>query len=139
MSKSRDRCIQPGGASAIGNQKAQKRSDCCDTPFRRGPTASLRSLQYEVSQRPRMKPSRIFSEILQQITKIKAVVVKGGIAGSALLPHPAIKRNQEGWLLDGFLIDRRRQYASAPEISDKQTNAVLQLQPMRTTVPWASA
>jgi hypothetical protein len=52
---------------------------------------------------------------------------------------PAIKRKQEGWLRDGFLIDRRRQNASAPEIPDKQTDAVLQLQPMRTTVPRALA
>jgi hypothetical protein len=94
MSKSGDRCIQPGGASAVGNQETQKRSDRCGTPFRRGPPASLSSLQYEVSQHLRMKPGRILSEILQQITKIKAVVVKGGIAGPALLPHPATERDQ---------------------------------------------
>jgi hypothetical protein len=52
-----------------------------------------------------------------------------------LLSHPAIKRNQDGWLLEGFLIDRRCQYAGSPQIPDKQTDTVLQLQPMRTTVP----
>jgi hypothetical protein len=66
MSESGDRCIQPGGAPAVGNQEAQKCSDGCGTPFRCGPPASLSSLQYEVSQYLRMKPDRIFSEILQQ-------------------------------------------------------------------------
>jgi hypothetical protein len=56
--------------------------------------ALLSSLQHEVPQHLRMKRGRIFSDILQQITKIKAVVVQGGIAGSALLPHPATERDQ---------------------------------------------
>jgi hypothetical protein len=94
MSETGDRCIQAGGASAVGDQESQKRSDRCGTPFRRGPPASLSSLQHEVSQHLRTKPGRILSEILQQITKIKAVVIKGGIAGPALLPHPAAERDQ---------------------------------------------
>jgi hypothetical protein len=94
MSKSGDRCIQPGSASAVGNQEAQKRSDRCGTPFCRGPPASLSFFQYEVSQHLRMKSGRILSEILQQIAEIKAVVVKSGIAGPALLLHPATERDQ---------------------------------------------
>jgi hypothetical protein len=47
-----------------------------------------------MSQSFRMKPGRILSEILQQITKITVVVVKSDITGPALLPHPATKRNQ---------------------------------------------
>jgi hypothetical protein len=94
MSESGDGGIQPGGASAVSNQEAQKRSNRCDAPFRRGPPALLSSLQHEVPQHLCMKRRRIFSDILQQITKIKTVVIQRGIAGSALLPHPATERDQ---------------------------------------------
>ena len=79
---------------AVSNQEAQKRSDSRDALFRRGPSASLTCLQHEVPQHLRMKRRRIFSDILQQITKIKAVVIQRGIAGPALLPHPATERDQ---------------------------------------------
>jgi hypothetical protein len=94
MSESGDSRVQPGGASAVSNQEAQKRSNRRDAPLRCGPPAVLSSLQHEVPQHLCMKRGRIFSDILQQITKIKAVVVQGGIAGSALLPHPATERGQ---------------------------------------------
>jgi hypothetical protein len=139
MSESRDSCIQPGGAPAVSNQEAQKRADCCDTPFRGGPPALLSSLQHEVPQHLRVKRGRIFSDILQQITKITAVVIQGGIARSALLSHPATERDQQGRFRDGFLIDRSRQYARKPEVPNKQANPVLQLQPMSAAEPCASA
>jgi hypothetical protein len=94
MSESGDSRIQPDSTSAVSNQEPQKRSNCRDASFRRGPPALLSSLQHEVPQHLRMKRGRIFSDILQQITEIKAVVVQGGIATSALLPHPATERGQ---------------------------------------------
>jgi hypothetical protein len=94
MGESGDSRIQPGGASAVSNQETQKRSNRRDAPFRRGPPALLSSLQHEFPQRLRVKRGRIVSDILQQITKIKAVVVQGGITGSALLPHPATESGQ---------------------------------------------
>jgi ferredoxin-NADP reductase len=91
MRKSGDRCIQSGGAFTVRDQEAQKHSDRRGTPFRCGPSALLTSLQDELSQTLRVEPGRVLSEPFQQIAKVKAVVVKGGIAGPTLLPHPATK------------------------------------------------
>ena len=89
MCENGDGSLQAGGALAVGDQKAQKHADSRGALFRRCPSAPLTCIQNELPQVLRIKRARIFSHSLQQITKVEAVVVKGGIAGPALLPHPA--------------------------------------------------
>jgi hypothetical protein len=94
MRENGDRSIQPDGAPAVGNQETQKHPDCRGAPFRHTPSALLTSLQDELSQTLRIKLGRVLSQTLQQSAKVKAVVAKGGIAGPALLLHPATECNQ---------------------------------------------
>ena len=89
MRENGDGSLQTGSALAVGDQKAQKHADSRGALFRRCPSTLLTGIQDKLPQLLSIKPARIFSQALQQIAKVEAVVIKRGIAGPALLAHPA--------------------------------------------------
>jgi hypothetical protein len=86
--------IQTGSALAVGDQKAQKHAEGHGAFLRRRPSRPLTGIQDELPKALSIKPVRIFSQVLQQITH--------------MLAHPATERNQQGWVRNDLLCDSGR-------------------------------
>src|ERR1022692_977398 len=104
MRENGDGSLQTGSALAVGDQKAQKHADGRGAVFRRCPSAPLTGIQDELPQLVSIKLAWIFSQVFQQIAQVKAVIIKRGIAGAALLAHPATERNQKDRIHDDLLL-----------------------------------
>ena len=139
MRENRDGSLQTGSALAVGDQKAQKHADGRGALLRRRPSATLTGIQDKLPQLVSIKPARIFSQVLQQITKVEAVVIKRGIARAALLAHPATERNQQGRIHNDLLYDSGRDDIGEPGIAEKQTRTLPDVSPVCAAISWASA
>src|ERR1035441_482026 len=95
MGEDGDGCIQTGSALAVGDKKAQEHAEGRGALLRRRPSTALTGIQDKLPQALSIKPVRIFSQALQQITDMGAVIIERGITGATLLAHPATERNQQ--------------------------------------------
>jgi len=124
---------------AIGDKKAQKHAENCGALLGRRPSTPLTGVQDKLPQALSIKPFWIFSQALQQITHMGAVIVERGITGATLLPHPATERNNKGRIHIDLLYDSGCDEIGKPGIAEEQTRTLPEVTPVCATVPWASA
>jgi hypothetical protein len=99
----------------------------------------LTGIQDKLPQHVSIKPAWIFSQALQHIAQGDAVVVQRGIAGAALLAHPATERNQKNRIHDDLLYTSGRDDIGGPGISEKQKRTFPDVSPVCAAISWASA
>jgi hypothetical protein len=99
----------------------------------------LTGIQDKLPQLVSIKPAWIFSQALQQIAQVEAVVIKRGIAGAALLAHPATERNQKDRIQNDLLYASGRDDIGKPGISEKQKRTLPEVSPVCAAISWASA
>ena len=68
MRENGDGCIQTGSALAVGDEKAQEHAEGRGALLRGRPSTALTGVQDKLPQALSIKPVRIFSQALQQIT-----------------------------------------------------------------------
>jgi DNA-binding transcriptional regulator YdaS (Cro superfamily) len=139
MRKNGDGSLQAGSTLAVGDQKAQKHADGRSALFRRRPSTPLTGIQNKLTQLVSIKPTRVFSQALQQLTQVKAVIIESGITGAALLAHPAAERDQKNRIHDGFLSAPSRDDIGEPGISEKKKRALSEVSRVCAAISWASA
>jgi hypothetical protein len=139
MRENGDGSLQTGSASAIGDQKAQKHADSRGALLRRRPSAPLTGIQDKLLQLVSIKPAWIFSQALQQIAQVEAVIIERGIAGAALLAHPGTERNQKDRIKDDLLYASGRDDIREPAISEEQTRTFPEVSPVCAAISPASA
>jgi hypothetical protein len=139
MRENGDGCIQTGSALAVGDKKAQKHADNRGALLRRRPSTPLTRVQDKLPEALSIKPARIFSQALQQITHMGAVIIERGITGATLLAHPATERNQQGRIHNDLLYDSGSDEIGKPGIAEEQTRTLPEVTPMCAAVSWASA
>jgi hypothetical protein len=138
MCENWDGSLQGGSTLAVGDQKTQEHADCRGTCFRCCPSAPLTSIQDKLPQLVSIKPAWIFSQALQQIAQVEAVVIERGIAGAALLAHPTMERNQKDRIHDDLPYASGRDDIGEPGISEKQSRTLPDVSPMCAAISWAS-
>ena len=94
MRENRDGSQQTRSALAVGDQKSQEHAGGRGALFCRCPSAPLTGIKDKLPQLVSIKPAWIFSQALHQIAQVEAVVIECGLAGAALLAHPAAERDQ---------------------------------------------
>ena len=139
MRENGDGSLQTRSTLAVGDQKAQKHADGSGALFRRCPSTTLTRVQDKLPQVVGIERTRIFSHALQQIAQVNFVIIERGIAGAALLSHPATERDQQNWIHDDLLYDSGRGYIGESDISEKQTGTLPKVPPVRAAISWASA
>jgi hypothetical protein len=139
MRENGDGSLQTGSALAIGDQKAQKHADSRGALFRRCPSAPLTGIQDKLPQLVSIKPAWIFSQALQQIAQVEAVVIERGIAGAALLAHPATERDQKDRIYGDLLFTSSRDDIGEPGISEEQARTLPDISPVCAAISWTSA
>ena len=70
---------------------------------------------------------------------MKAVIIKRGIAGAALLAHPVAERNQKDRIYDDLLFASGHDDIGEPGISEEQTRTLPEVSLVRAAISWASA
>jgi hypothetical protein len=139
MRENGDGALQPGSTLAVGDQKAQKHADGRSALFRRCPSTPLTGIQDKLPQLVSIKPAWVFSQALQQLAQMKAVIIERGIAGAALLAHPAAERGQKDRIHDDLLYTPGRNDIGEPGISEKQKRTLSEVSPVCAAISWASA
>jgi DNA-binding transcriptional regulator YdaS (Cro superfamily) len=99
----------------------------------------LTGIQDKLAQLVSIKPAWVFSQALQQLTQVKAVIIERGIAGAALLAHPAAERDQKDRIHDDFLSAPGRDDIGEPGISEKQKRTLSEVSRVCAAISWASA
>jgi hypothetical protein len=99
----------------------------------------LTGIQDELPQLVSIKLAWIFSQVFQQIAQVKAVIIKRGIAGAALLAHPATERNQKDRIHDDLLLASGRDDIGEPGISEEQTRTFAEVSPVCVAISPAPA
>ena len=139
MRENGDGSLQAGSALAVGDQKAQKHADGGGALLRRCPSAPSAGVQNKLSQLVSIKPAWIFSQALQQIAQVNAVVIKRGIAGAALLAHPATERDQKDRIHDDLFYASGRHNIGEPGISEEQVRTLPEVSTVCAAISWAPA
>jgi DNA-binding transcriptional regulator YdaS (Cro superfamily) len=139
MRENGDGSLQAGSTLVVGDQKAQKHADGRSALFRRCPSTPLTGIQDKLAQLVSIKPALVFSQALQQLTQVKAVIIERGIAGAALLAHPAAERDQKDRIHDDFLSAPGRDDIGEPGISEKQKRTLSEVSRVCAAISWASA
>jgi len=99
----------------------------------------LTGIQDKLAQFGRIKPAWIFSQAFQQIAQVEAVIIERGIAGAALLAHPATERNQKDRINDDLLYASGRDDIGEPGVSEEQTRTLPEVSPVCAAISWAPA
>ncbi len=139
MRENGDGSLQTRSTLADGDQIAQKHADGRGALFRRCPSTPLTRVQDKLPEVVSIERTRIFSQAFQQIAQVKVVIIERGIAGAALLAHPAAERDQKNRIHDDLLYDSGRDYIGVSGISKEQTCTLPEVPPVRAAISWASA
>jgi hypothetical protein len=81
----------------LGGEKAEEHPDTGCAQLRRSPSRLSGSFQDKLTQVLSIEPLRIVSNVLEQSSNPKAVVVQCAIRGPTLLPHPLKECGKQDW------------------------------------------
>jgi hypothetical protein len=139
MGEDRNGSIQAGCTLAFGDQEAQKHTNRGGALFGRRPSTPLTCFQDKLTQVRCLEPARIFSQTLQQVAYMEAVIVKGGIASAALLPHPPTKGSHQGRLHHALFCHSLHHYAGSSGIPEEKVRTTSEITLVRMAKSWAAA